>query len=165
MCSVCVLGLIDVQHSSICSDQTSGGFGFRLLSVETHIWQLYIKLFTGKTCKSLMFFFILSHTNYSNVEIQIPLQWFQLVSKYLSFSLALLLSSRWRWASSLDSGVNGHGFSQNSLSLSSMSVWALELNSGFWCVQFWFSESSLCEIITVVKSHQRKKNKGQVQSR
>lgn len=31
---VCVLGLIDVQHSSVCSDQSSGGFHFRLLPVE-----------------------------------------------------------------------------------------------------------------------------------
>lgn len=79
-----------------------------------------------------------------------------LVGKYLSFSVALLLSSRWRWASSLDSGVNGHGFSQNSFSLSSASVWALELDSGFWWVPFWFSESNLCEIIITVKAYQRK---------
>lgn len=38
---------------------------------------------------------------------------------YLSLSFALLFSSRWRCASSLDSGVKAHGFSQKSLSSSS----------------------------------------------
>lgn len=51
------------------------------------------------------------------------------------FSFAFLFSSRWRWASRRDSGVNGHGVCQNSLSRHWSSWSGLLVSSWF----SWFS--------------------------
>lgn len=64
---VCVLGLIDVQHSSVCSDQSSGGFHFRLLPVERIDcckWRCLQQKHSKAWCLSLF----LSHKNVNMVK-------------------------------------------------------------------------------------------------